>query len=273
MGPLFIFALAGCPEEGGTLLPDDDDSTTAIGDDDDDSTSEPPAPTVATPVGFETVDGLELRGTFQAAPGVTNGPAVVMVHELYGDRQDFNLIWEIFQDNGVSTLAFDLRGHGSSPDAGVEIDELRTTPGLLEADVRAAIGFLADQAVVDPSKIGVLGLDIGANLAVIGRHESRDTTLDDWGVATIVAITPDIAGIEALWEGSAQDLVLSNAQYVAGELAPEDAADATTLHDLTEDPKDLRIVLGTSAHGAEMVTGSSDARTGIVAWFATRLNE
>ncbi|MCO4771949.1 MAG: dienelactone hydrolase family protein [Deltaproteobacteria bacterium] len=266
-------ALFGCPEEGGNLLPDDDDTTGVADDDDDDSTSEPPTPTVATPVSLDTDDGLELRGTWQAAPGVTSGPAVVLLHELYGDRQDFNLIWDVFQDNGISTFGLDFRGHGASPDASVDVDTLRITPGLLEADVRAALDYVASQSVVDPSKIGVLGLDVGANLAVLGRHASRDATLDNWGVATIVAITPDIEGIEALGGMAAGDLVLANAQYVAGENAPDDADDATALHDDSDDPKDLRIVLGTSAHGAAMLTGSSDARAGIVAWFSARLSE
>jgi len=274
VGILFILllgALAGCPGEGG-LLADDDDSAATVGDDDD-STSEPPTPTFSSPVGFTTADGIELRGSWQPAAGVTNGPVVVMLHELGGDRNDFNLIWDIFQSNGISTMAFDHRGHGGSPDAGVPLSELRTTPGLLEADVRAAIDFVLGQSVVDASKVGVLGLDVGANLAVIGRHESRNGSPDSWRVHTIVAITPDVAGIETLGELAAGDLALSNAQYVAGENTPDDVTDATALHDLTDEPRDLRVVLGTGAHGAAMLTSSSDARNGIVAWFANRFDE
>ncbi len=274
LGILFILllgALAGCPGEGG-LLVDDDDSAVAVGDDDD-STSEPPTPTFASPISVTTSDGVELRGTWQPAAGVTNGPAVVLLHELGGDRQDFNLIWDIFQSNGISTMAFDHRGHGASPDAGVSFDELRTTPGLLEADVRAALDYVLGQDVVDDGRIGILGLDVGANLAVIGRHESRNGSPDSWRVHTIVAITPDIAGIEALGELSSADLALSNVQYVAGENTPDDVTDATALYDLTDEPKDLRVVLGTGAHGADMLTGSSDARNGIVAWFASRFDE
>jgi dienelactone hydrolase len=260
----------GCPGEGG-LLADDDDSTAPVGDDDDDSTSEPPTPTVPTQVTFTAGDGVELRGTWQPAPGVTDGPAVLMLHELGGSRQDFTLIWEVFQSNGISTLAFDFRGHGASGDAGVPLSDLRNTPGLLEADVRAAMDLLADQEVVDTGRIGVLGLDVGANLAVLGLHESRQGSSDPWGIDGITAITPSIAEIEAVGELASGDLVLAGAQYVAGENAPEDAADATALHDGTTEPRDLRIVLGTSAHGADMLTGSSDARNGIVQWFVTLL--
>jgi|GEM_PF-1587016 len=266
-------ALVGCPGDGGTLVVDDDDTTVSTDDDDDDDTSEPPTPTVATPIGVDTEDGLELRGTFQAASGVTNGPAVLLLHELFGDRQDFNLVWDVFQSNGISTMAIDFRGHGTSPDAGVEVAALRTSPGLLEADVRAALDNLAARAVVDTSKIGILGLDVGANLAVLGLSESAQGSADPWGVDAIVAVTPDILGIEALGELSAADLDLRGAQYVAGEDTPADADDAQALYDLTQDPRDLRIVLGTSAHGAAMLTGSTDARQGVVAWFVAQFAE
>ena len=261
--------MLGCPGEGG-LLGDDDDSTSGVGDDDDDSTSEPPTPTVSSPITVTTDDGVELRGSWQPAAGVTSGPAVLLLHELWGDRGDFTLIWDVFQDAGISTMAIDFRGHGNSPDASVDNDVLRTSPGLLESDVRAALEELASKSVVDTSKVGILGLDVGANLAVIGQHESRQGSSDSWGVDVICAVSPDLGGIEALSGTATIDMVLSYAQYVAGENEPDDAADATALYDVTTDPRDLRIVLGTGAHGAAMLTGSSDARAGIVNWFSNQ---
>ena len=265
---LGCMSLLGCPSDGG-LLANDDDST-VNGADDDDSTSEPPPPTVSSPISIMTSDGLELRGSWQPAPGVTSGPAVLLLHELWGDRGDFTLIWDVFQNAGISTMAFDFRGHGNSADASVDNDTLRTSPGLLEADVRAALDELLQKSEVDPSKIGILGLDVGANLAVLGRHASRQGSNDPWGVDVICAVSPDLGGVEALGQIQADALVLSYAQYVAGENAPEDAEDATALYDVTADPRDLRVVLGTEAHGAAMLTGSSDARTGIVNWFSNQ---
>ena len=261
---LLLLPLTGCPGEGGTL-PDDDDS--AVAGDDDDST-DAVNPTSPVPITLTTSDGLELRGTFQAAPGVTLGPAVVMLHELGGTRQDFNLAWDNFQELGISTLAFDFRAHGQSDEGTVIMADLRTTPGQLELDVRAALEYLVAQSVVDPAKVGVIGLDVGANLAVLARQDSAS-----WGVASIVAITPDIAGIEALGGLASGDLVLSNVQIVAGANNAADAADAQALYDLATDPRDLRLVKQVSGHGADLLTGSADARAGVATWFDTRLNE
>jgi pimeloyl-ACP methyl ester carboxylesterase len=261
---LLLLPLTGCPG-GGDLVPDDDDS--AVAGDDDDST-EDVVPTSPVPITLTTSDGLELRGTFQAAPGVTLGPAVVMLHELGGTRVNFNLAWDNFLDQGISVLAFDFRGHGQSDDGTVALADLRTTPDQLELDLRAALDYVADQAVVDPTEIGVIGLDVGANLAIVARHGSAD-----WGVASIVAISPDIVGVEALGELSAADLVLSNVQYVAGANNAPDAADAQALYDGTTDPRDLRLVKQSSSHGADLLTGSSDAQEGVATWFATRFSE
>ncbi len=262
---LLLLPLTGCPG-GGDLLPDDDDDSAIAGDDDD--STEDITPTSPVPISLTTSDGLELRGTFQAAPGVDLGPAVVMLHELGGTRVNFNLAWDNFLDQGISVLAFDFRGHGQSDDGTVPLADLRTTPGELELDVRAALDYVVDQPMVDAAEVGVIGLDVGANLAVITRHEAAQ-----WGVASIVAISPDIAGVEALGELSSADLVLSNAQYVAGLNNAADAADAQALYDLTTDPRDLRLVKQSSAHGADLLTGSSDAQEGVATWFATRFAE
>lgn len=256
-------ALTGCDDDGGTL-PTDDDDATAAGDDDD--STEDITPTSPVPITLTTADGLELRGTFQAAPGVTNGPAVVMLHELGGTRQDFNLAWDAFQTRGISTLAFDFRSHGQSDDSTVDILDLRTTPGELELDVKAALDYLVSQSVVDASRVGLIGLDVGANLALVGRHGTLDGG-DDWGVAAAVAMSPDIAGIEALGELTQGDLNLSAVQYVAGALDAADAADAQALYDATADPKDLRLVKQTGAHGADLLAGSPDAQSGVAEWF------
>ncbi len=262
---LLLLPLAGCPDDGGTLPADDDDST-AVGDDDD--TTEDITPTSPAPITLTTSDGLDLRGTFQPAAGVSFGPAVVMLHELGGTRQDFSSAWDNFQDAGISTLAFDFRGHGQSDDGTVALADLRTTPDQLELDLRAALDYLVDQAVVDPDKVGIIGLDVGANLAVIARDDTAA-----WGIASIVAMSPDLAGIEALGGLSSADLVLSNAQYVAGANNATDAADAQALYDLTTDPRDLRLIKQVSGHGADLLTGSPDAQAGVAAWFATRFSE
>ena len=195
-----------------------------------------------------------------------------MLHELGGTRQDFNLAWDNFQAAGISTFAFDFRGHGQSDPGTLALADLRTTPGELALDVVAALDYVLGRDVVDPSKVGLIGLDVGANLALLGRSGTLGAG-DDWGVASVVAISPDVAGIEALGAMTSADLILSNVQYVAGATNPTDADEATTLHGITTDPRDLRLVKQTGAHGANLLSGSPDAQTGVATWFAARFSE
>ena len=264
---LLALLLAGCPDDGGTLPTDDDDSVADDDDatgDDDDST---PQPTNPRPVTVDTSDGVALRGTFQAAPGVDEGPGVLLVHELYGDTGDFVTVWNNFLNQGIAVLAVDLRGHGNSPDVAGSIDDLRTDPALLPLDVQAALQFLADEDTVDPNRLGLLGLDVGANLTLLAAHEG-------WGVAAYVAVSPDLAGVEALSGTTLDALQLSaGGQFVAGTTDDASAADTEDLYDVAAEPKDLRIVLGTGAHGAALVSGSPDAQSGVVAWLAGQLDD
>ena len=113
---------SACTEEGD--LADDDDTTSSPDDDDDDASSDDDdsvEPTFPESVSFETTDGLTLQGTFQAAPGVTEGPAVLLLHEFGTDRHDYDQIWPLFHPEGLATLAIDFRSHGASDSAAVDI--------------------------------------------------------------------------------------------------------------------------------------------------------
>ena len=260
-----LLLLASCEGDGeGTLPPVDDDDSAA---DDDDATDDDDVvdPTYAESVEVVTSDGKTLRGTWQDAPGVDNGPAVVFLHQIARDRQDFQTVWFNFLDAGISVLALDFRGHGSSDDADIELIDMLTTPGHLENDMIAALEYAAGRPTVDPARIGILGLDVGANLAVVASHRA------DLDVKIICAVSADVASVEALSGTTVDQLLLSGALYVAAENEVPQAADAQTFFDLTIEPRDIELVLNTDDHGQDLLSGSGDAQVGIPAWFEAQL--
>ncbi len=264
---LALLALApACEGDGeGTLPPVGDDDSSADDDDAGDDDDATPPPTYPESITLTTADGKTLQGTWQDAPGVDNGPAVVFLHQITRDRQDFQTVWFNFLDAGISVLAFDFRGHGSSDDADLDMIDLLTTPGHLEHDMDAAIAFAAEQDVVDPSRIGVFGLDVGANLAILASHRA------DLDVKIICAVSADVAAVEALGETTVDQLQLSGALYVSAENEQPQATDAQTFFDLTVEPRDIELVLGTDDHGHDLLSGSGDAQVGIPAWFEAQL--
>ncbi len=90
--------------------------------------------------------------------------------------------------NGYAALAFDLRGHGLStirdgqpfPVGQFTPDDLNDIP----KDVAAAISWIKTRPEADPTRIAVMGADLGANVAFVsaGIHSE---------VKTAVSISPE----------------------------------------------------------------------------------
>jgi len=249
-----VFAVA-C--EG--VLPDDDDSAPT---DDDDAT-----PSTFTPEGvtLTTEDGLSLSATWRRGDGATSeAPAVLLLHQYQHDRSDFDLVFEGFRDAGISTLALDFRGHGLSDDAPVPLAELLSDPDQLRLDVEAALAWIHDRGEVDDAAVGVLGVSVGANMAVVANHNR-----EAWGVRTTVAISARRTAVDTLAGTSVLDL--HRGQYAAGDGEVPQAADAEVLAAITAEPSQAQLVADTDRHGADLFLFSSGVRDGVVTWFVTHI--
>jgi pimeloyl-ACP methyl ester carboxylesterase len=112
---------------------------------------------------FQTPDGLTLFGWYR--PG-TNRKAVVLVHGLGGAGWSMQGHAEGLLQAGYSVLLLDLRAHGSS-------DGHVSTYGVLEAnDIAGAVAYLQGRPEIDPGKIGLLGVSLGAQAALRGALRS-----------------------------------------------------------------------------------------------------
>jgi dienelactone hydrolase len=242
-------------------LPGGDDDDSAIGDDDD------ATPSTFTPEGvtITTEDGLELSATWRRADGVTSeGPALLLLHQYERDRADFDLVFAGFREAGISTLALDFRGHGLSDDAPVPLPDLLSDPDQLRLDVEAALAWIHDRPEVDGDRVGVLGVSVGANLAVVANHNR-----EAWGVRTTASISARRSAVDTLAGTSVLDL--QRALYAAGDGEVPQAADAEVLAAITVEPNEVRLVEGTDRHGADLFLFSSGVRDGVVFWFSTHL--
>ena len=140
-------------------------------------------------VQFQTVDGFQIRGTlFTSNAHQGTRPVVILLH-------DFSLnhtIWTDFTpdmvvNQGYVALAFDLRGHGGSafqngqprPVQSFNPADLNQMP----LDVEAAIAYLKTRPEIDIARIGLIGADIGANIAFISAG-----TLSD--IKTTISVSP-----------------------------------------------------------------------------------
>ncbi len=107
---------------------------------------------------------VELRGWLIEADG--GGPAVIVVHGVSTNRAHENglsMARSLF-DAGFTVLLFDLRAHGES---GGE----RVSGGFFEKDdMLGAYDFLLERGA-PPGRVGVLGISMGAAIALLGSSE------------------------------------------------------------------------------------------------------
>ncbi|MFP3986307.1 alpha/beta hydrolase [Streptomyces sp. E11-3] len=106
--------------------------------------------------------GLELVGELRLPDGPGPFPAVALTGPFTGIKEQVTGTYaELLTASGFATLAFDHRGFGQSPGRRGHED----SQGKL-ADLRAAVGALADRAEVAEDRIGLVGICLGGGYAV-----------------------------------------------------------------------------------------------------------
>lgn len=121
-----------------------------------------------TPAGYEDVwitteDGVRLHAWFMPARGLAPGeqaPAILHAHGNAGNVSFHDSFSDFLTAHGFHVLLFDYRGYGRSDSA----RPLRRA--ALAKDTRAALAHLFERPDVDPDRVGVLGVSLGAVFAL-----------------------------------------------------------------------------------------------------------
>lgn len=176
-------------------------------------------------VRFTTVDGVVLHGSLWRT-GDPRAPAVVFVHQARADRSEWSAVIEEVRRlaPGLTVLAFDLRGHGASTEAGdrtlrwKELQSgdrtgLRRWAGCTD-DVQAAVAYLrARGAGTVPRAIGLVGSSIGSTSAL--RAAANDGVVGPGNIAAVVAFSPGTSYFSVPIEGAAETLKMRRTAVLA----------------------------------------------------------
>ncbi|MGH2723755.1 MAG: alpha/beta hydrolase [Actinomycetota bacterium] len=108
-------------------------------------------------VTLRTEDGVRLGGWYVPSD---NAAAVIVLHGSGSTRSDVLDHIAVLGRAGYGVLAIDARGHGQSDGVAMDVGWF----GAL--DVEPAVSYLAHRHDVDPGRIGVLGLSMGAGEAL-----------------------------------------------------------------------------------------------------------
>jgi hypothetical protein len=124
---------------------------------------------------FQTSDNKSLEGWF--IPSIRGGPVIFLCHGYKSNRSELLTLASTFQENGYNLFIFDFRGHGNSP---FHMSSL----GIRETqDLLSAINTIMGRPEVDPHRVGIWGVSLGAYVALSAATESEK-------VKTIVVDSP-----------------------------------------------------------------------------------
>jgi len=198
----------------------------------------PDAPVRAAPAApgpqINTFDLVKLQASLDIPTGVTAPfPAVLLLHGFGEDRAVWNDFKKTLLSRGWAVMTLDLRGHGDSKTKNGQTiaaaSDWRTSPHEFPLDLDAAITWLKTQTRINSNKIAVIGVDVGANLALIASGRFQQ-------VRTVVAVNANLREGQEM-AGSAQDYRPRSALIVALT-----ETEGNTLKAAVQTPVQVRVV-------------------------------
>ena len=220
-------------------------------------------------VEFSTDDNVTIVATVSEPRNVKGSTAaVIFIHQGGSSREEWTSL-EIFQnisEQGMLALAYDVRGHGASSGE-ADFSTLFDDPLQAPRDLAAAIDWLEQSGQVDMSRIAIVGASIGANLACVAAG-SRD-----FNIKTAVAMSAKVSAVYNLAGGEEKLAGLKSVFLIAAELEQDGqrAIWAADLFAMTEEPRQLEIVAGSSGHGVSVFEDDPILQQRVLDWLLRTL--
>ncbi len=201
----------------------------------------------ALPVAIEAEDGITLRGGYFAV-SESDGPAVLLLHQLYTTRASWNTIINPLLAAGYKVLAVDLRGYGQTRG--------RINWTQAQDDVRVWTDWLGAQPGVN--SVTLMGSSMGSSLALTGcaLTESCDG---------VVALSPGLNYFQ-VWTGEAVQAG-KPILIVYADHDPYPARDVPEMQTLGGDSVTVQVYEGRE-HGIDLFRSHEDLLPLVIAWMS-----
>lgn len=135
-----------------------------------------PTPRAYEDVTFTTTDNLTLHGWFiPAASNKARAPVIVHAHGNAGNVANHHEMSAFLASRDFHVLVFDYRSYGRS-------DQAPLSRRALIDDTHAAVAYARTRADVDPDRVALLGISLGAQPALA-------VAADDPGIACVATLS------------------------------------------------------------------------------------
>lgn len=228
--------------------------------------------TVSEKLQFVTSDNLKIAGNYFYAEGKdkTRQPLIVLIHQFRSNKDQWA---KSFIDSLVSknykVLAYDIRSHGESDKAKVELEDLLTNPEQAPKDVDAVLKWAFNNEGVDTTKIGFTGTSIGGALGFYGKLKGgKSVVMVSTGNLTFAPLT----GYDDRKMSMSRPLLkVRGAFLIAGDKDGNHAMENKAIYDnFLDDPKDTKF-FDSDRHGKELIEQHPEIYSLILNWFGKTL--
>lgn len=215
-------------------------------------------------VNFKTKDGVGIAGDYYPPVILVGEKALLLLHMMPATRSSYIFFAKKAVEEGFSSLAIDLRGHGDSVYQNDTVLDFNT---FLDAehqksilDVRASIEFLKKKGF-NEENIYAVGASIGANLALELLAENNN-------IKKAVLLSPglDYRGIKA--DAFIKNLSASQSLYFLASSEDTYSVESVKILEALA-PQGIdkeRIIYEYAGHGTQILASGEDAITMILAW-------
>ena len=213
-----------------------------------------------------TQDGFNIATT-SYIPQAHAPPGLILVHRYGGNRALWKHVAALLQQQGVHSIALDLRGHGKSFMQNEQRLNYRQLPDnqWLDAlaDIRAVKTLLLEKGA-DPERIAIAGEGLGATLALYYALEDPD-------IQGVVMISPGLELNNITTANAIQQLDDCPTLLMSSEGDAYAATSATALNQSAPVFSELRTWSG-SAHGVDLFVSHPEAAAFMIDWLDTVLS-
>lgn len=222
---LAVFFLAACTTNDGPLLEED--------------------------LTFEVENGLVITGTlYRPADTDPPWPGVLLLHMIYGQRQEWEELARTLSQNGYAALAIDMRGHGET---GGEMNW-----DLARQDISQVWQTFTSRQEIKADSTAVIGASMGANMAVLLGADQPD-------VQALVLLSP---GLNYYMVQTAEPLAAYGVRPVLIIASQEDGYAASSSEELIKVAQGEAILemYAGIGHGTAMLGNQPDLGSLLLEW-------
>jgi dienelactone hydrolase len=209
---------------------------------------------------FTASDGVQVSGSL-FLPAQRPAPGVVLLHMATRNRHDWDATAVALAREGIAALAIDFR-RGGGPVDGSRPDDAGSFVDLVR-DAESARAYLAARPEIAPSRIGMAGASLGANVAAL--EVANDSTVRS--IALLSAST-EYRGLRI--EQAMMKVGGRPALIVASSEDPFALRSARALVTTGGGQRELRVLSG-AGHGTVMLARQPELIDAVVDWFVRTL--